>query len=240
MAATALATLLLALQMGCWGRVQSLRTARRSFVIKNDQFLKDGKRINVKSGSVHYSRVPRAYWRDRLERAKALGLNAVTTYVPWNFHEDVEGRFDFAEDRDVYAFADEVRKLDLLLILRVGPYMCGEWDFGGFPAWLLGKANMTVRTHNKPYLDAVDKFWDHLLPRFKRRLYSNGGPIVMVCVEIKILRRVRADRRVVLHAIDATPARWRGGTASSPLNGAGTAASSPRNDLMKKCSRRTG
>ena len=99
---------------------------------------------------MHYSRVPRAYWRDRLERAKALGLNAITTYVPWNFHEDVEGRFDFEDGKDVYAFADEVRKLDLLLILRVGPYMCGEWDFGGFPAWLLTKANMTLRTHNKP------------------------------------------------------------------------------------------
>ena len=59
----------------------------------------------------------------------------------------------------------------------------GEWDFGGFPAWLLGKANMTLRTHNKPYLDAVDKFWIDLLPRFKRRLYSNGGPIVMVQLE---------------------------------------------------------
>ena len=66
--------------------------------------------------------------------------------------------------------------------------MCGEWDFGGFPAWLLTKANMTLRTHNKPYLDAVDKFWDHLLPRFKRRLYSNGGPIVMVQLENEFMR----------------------------------------------------
>ena len=61
--------------------------------------MKDGKPINVRSGSVHYSRVPRAYWCDRLERAKALGLNAITTYVPWNFHEDVEGRFDFADGK---------------------------------------------------------------------------------------------------------------------------------------------
>ena len=180
---TLAALLLIALQYGCWARVQSLRTARRSFIVKDDRFTKDGIPINVRSGSVHYSRVPRAYWRDRLERAKALGLNAVTTYVPWNFHEDAEGRFDFSNDRDVYAFVDEARKLDLLLILRVGPYMCGEWDFGGFPAWLLTKANMTLRTHNKPYLDAVDKFWDHLLPRFKRRLYSNGGPVVMVQLE---------------------------------------------------------
>ena len=119
---TLAALLLIALQYGCWARVQSLRTARRSFVIKNDRFYLNDAPINVRSGSVHYSRVPRAYWRDRLERAKALGLNAITTYVPWNFHEDVEGRFDFEDGKDVYAFADEVRKLDLLLILRVGPY----------------------------------------------------------------------------------------------------------------------
>ena len=122
---TALATLLLVAQYSCWTRVQSLRTARRSFVIKNDRFLLQDKPISIKSGSVHYSRVPREYWRDRLERAKALGLNAVTTYVPWNFHEDVEGRFDFSNERDVYAFADEAHKLDLLVILRIGPYMFG-------------------------------------------------------------------------------------------------------------------
>ena len=122
---TTLATLLLALHYGCWARVSSLRTARRSFIVKDDRFVKDGEPLSVRSGSVHYSRVPRAYWRDRLERAKALGLNAITTYVPWNFHEDVEGRFDFEDGKDVYAFADAARKLDLLLILRIGPYMFG-------------------------------------------------------------------------------------------------------------------
>ena len=76
---TALATLLIALHYGCWARVQSLRTARRSFIVKDDRFVKDGIPLNVRSGSVHYSRVPRQYWRDRLERAKALGLNAITT-----------------------------------------------------------------------------------------------------------------------------------------------------------------
>ena len=122
---TLAATLLLVAQYGSWARVQSLRTARRSFIVKDNRFVKEDKPISIKSGSVHYSRVPRAYWRDRLERAKALGLNAITTYVPWNFHEDVEGRFDFEDGKDVYAFADAARKLDLLLILRIGPYMFG-------------------------------------------------------------------------------------------------------------------
>ena len=66
-------------------------------MIKNDSFVKDGQTNQHQVGQRALLRVPRAYWRDRLERAKALGLNAITTYVPWNFHEDVEGRFDFAE-----------------------------------------------------------------------------------------------------------------------------------------------
>ena len=144
---TALAALLLVARYSCWGaHVQSLRTARRSFVIKNDRFRLNGDPLNVRSGSMHYSRVPRQYWRDRLERAKALGLNAITTYVPWNFHEDVEGRFDFAEDRDVYAFADAARKLDLLLILRIGPYMFGA-------VW---KSNFGRPTTSSPQLHLLD------------------------------------------------------------------------------------
>ena len=152
MAATALATLLLALQMGCWARVQSLRTARRSFVIENDRFVQGGQLINIKSGSVHYSRVPRAYWRDRLERAKALGLNAITTYVPWNFHEDVEGRFDFEDGKDVYAFADAARKLDLLLILRIGPYMFGA-------VWKSNFGRPTPSTRRRPHNCICSMAW---------------------------------------------------------------------------------
>ena len=152
MAATALATLLLALQMGCWSRVQSLRTARRSFIVKEDRFILNGIPINIKSGSVHYSRVPRAYWRDRLERAKALGLNAITTYVPWNFHEEEEGRFDFSTDRDVYAFVDEAHKLDLLLILRIGPYMFGA-------VWKSNFGRPTPSTRRRPHNCICSMTW---------------------------------------------------------------------------------
>ena len=149
---TTLAALLLALHYGCWARVQSLRTARRSFIVKDDRFVKDGEPLSVRSGSVHYSRVPRAYWRDRLERAKALGLNAVTTYVPWNFHEDVEGRFDFSTDRDVYAFVDEAHKLDLLLILRIGPYMFGA-------VWKSNSARPTPSTRRRPHNCICSMTW---------------------------------------------------------------------------------
>jgi hypothetical protein len=182
--ATCAIALLLLQHYGCWAATQSLRLGRaRSFVVQDDRFVKDGAPYTVRSGSVHYSRVPRAYWRDRLERAKALGLNTITTYVPWNFHEEVEGDFDFAHEKDVFAFVDTAAKLDLLVMLRIGPYMCGEWDFGGFPAWLATKDNITLRTHSKPYLDAVDRYWDALLPRFKQKLYGRGGPVVLVQLE---------------------------------------------------------
>ena len=142
-----------------------------------------GEPFVLRSGSVHYSRVPRAYWRDRLLRVRALGLNAVTTYVPWNLHETEPNAFDFAGAKHVGAFLDEAKDAGLLAILRVGPYMCGEWDLGGFPAWLLAKENVTLRTWNAPYIAAVDSYWDALLPRLRRHVYSNGGPVAMIQLE---------------------------------------------------------
>ena len=111
----------------------------RSFIIDYDgnQFLKDGVAFRYISGSMHYSRVPSAYWRDRLEKMYAAGLNAVQTYVPWNYHEDQPGMYDFQGERNLPNFIKTAQEVGLLVILRAGPYMCGEWEMGGFPAWLL-------------------------------------------------------------------------------------------------------
>ena len=154
----------------------------RQFTIEDDRFVKDGEPFVLRSGSVHYSRVPRAYWRDRLLRVRALGLNAVTTYVPWNLHETEPNAFDFAGAKHVGAFLDEAKDAGLLAILRVGPYMCGEWEFGGFPAWLL-RENATLRTYDPAYLAYVDRYWRQLLPQFKNRLYSAGGNVVVIQLE---------------------------------------------------------
>jgi hypothetical protein len=157
--------------------------AAPSFKIANDELLRDGKPIQIRSGSLHYSRVPHEYWPDRLQRMRALGLNSVTTYVPWNFHESTEGDFSFTGAADLGAFLSATARAELLVILRAGPYMCGEWEFGGFPAWLLTKPGVQFRTNETSYLAAIDSWWGELLPRVKPHLYSAGGSIIMVQIE---------------------------------------------------------
>ena len=155
-----------------------------SFTIANDTFLRDGAPTQIVSGSFHYARAPRELWRDRLQRMRALGLNAVQTYVPWNWHETEEGSFNFGGAHDLAAFANMAREEDLLLLLRLGPYICGEWEFGGFPAWLLAvDPPVTLRTFEKQYIARVDSWFAELLPRVKPLLYANGGNVIMVQIE---------------------------------------------------------
>ena len=104
----------------------------RSFEIQNDQFVKDGSPFQLRSGSLHYFRVPREYWQDRMLRMRAMGLNSVTMYVAWNYHETKEGKIDGLGD--VSAFLDVAQAVGMLVILRPGPYICGEWELGGLPA----------------------------------------------------------------------------------------------------------
>ncbi|MCJ8748960.1 hypothetical protein PDJAM_G00170570 [Pangasius djambal] len=163
----------------------TLSLAAPSFTVdyKNNSFLKDGEYFRYVSGSVHYSRIPRLYWKDRLLKMYMAGLNAVQTYVPWNFHESVPGVYDFSGDRDLEYFLQLCRDLGLLVILRPGPYICAEWDMGGLPAWLLKKKDIVLRSSDPDYLAAVDKWMAKLLPVMKRYLYQNGGPIITVQVE---------------------------------------------------------
>lgn len=159
--------------------------APRSFSVdyKNDCFLKDGERFRYISGSIHYSRIPRVYWKDRLLKMYMAGLNAIQTYIPWNYHEESPGRYSFSGDRDVEYFLKLAQDIGLLVILRPGPYICGEWDMGGLPAWLLTKKNIVLRSSDPDYIAAVDKWMGKLLPMMKPYLYQNGGPIITVQVE---------------------------------------------------------
>ena len=102
-------------------------------------FLVDGKPIWLVSGSVHYFRTPAGQWRDRLLKAKRGGLNCISTYIAWNFHEPREGQWELSGDHDVVSFVKLAGELGLYVILRPGPYICSEWDFGGLPGWLTTK-----------------------------------------------------------------------------------------------------
>uniref|UniRef100_A0A8C3QVC4 Galactosidase beta 1 like n=1 Tax=Cyanoderma ruficeps TaxID=181631 RepID=A0A8C3QVC4_9PASS len=157
----------------------------RSFQVdyENNCFRKDGAPFRYISGSIHYARVPRPAWRDRLLKMYMSGLSTVQVYVPWNYHETLPGVYDFTGNRDVEAFLDLTAELGLLVILRPGPYICAEWEMGGLPAWLLWKPDINLRTSNPAYLAAVDSWLHILLPKIKPRLYQHGGNIISVQVE---------------------------------------------------------
>ncbi|XP_030310284.1 beta-galactosidase-1-like protein isoform X3 [Calypte anna] len=157
----------------------------RSFQLdyEKDCFRKDGAPFRYISGSIHYARVPRPAWRDRLLKMYMSGLSAVQVYIPWNYHEPLPGVYDFAGDRDVEAFLDLTAELGLLVILRPGPYICAEWEMGGLPAWLLWKPDIILRSSDPAYLAAVDSWLHVLLPKIKPRLYQYGGNIISVQVE---------------------------------------------------------
>ena len=160
--------------------------AERAFEIDfaNDRFLKDGKPFRYISGSIHYFRVPSALWRDRLTRARALGLNAIQFYVPWSLHEPRTGNYSFDGDLDFERYLLEAQCLGFVVLLRVGPYICGEFNGGGLPFWLKQlHPRMKVRTKDLNYLHHVDRWWAVLFQKIRPRLYENGGPIIMVQLE---------------------------------------------------------
>ncbi|XP_042331102.1 beta-galactosidase isoform X2 [Sceloporus undulatus] len=160
-------------------------TSQRSFGIDYERncFLKDGQPFRYISGSIHYSRIPRYYWKDRLLKMKMAGLDAIQTYVPWNFHEPERGVYNFTGDQDLEYFLQLTEEVGLLVILRAGPYICAEWDMGGLPAWLLEKESIVLRSSDPDYLAAVESWMGVLLPKMRLHLYQNGGPIIMVQVE---------------------------------------------------------
>jgi beta-galactosidase len=157
----------------------------RSFTIDydNNRFLKDGKAFRYISGSFHYFRVPREYWKDRLMKMKAAGLNAVQTYVAWNVHEEEQGKFNFEGNADIEEFFKLAQEVGLYVILRAGPYICAEWESGGFPGWLSRDPTIQLRSFDEKYLLPVYNYMRQLLPRVKPFLYEFGGPIIMVQVE---------------------------------------------------------
>ena len=153
-----------------------------SFEIRDDFYL-NGERFQVISGSIHYFRVVPEYWRDRLLKLKAMGCNTVETYIPWNFHEAREGRFDFSGGRDVEAFIRAAQEVGLWVIVRPSPYICAEWEFGGLPAWLLREDGLRLRCSDPRYMARVLRYYDELMPRLVPLQVTHGGPIIMMQVE---------------------------------------------------------
>lgn len=148
-----------------------------------DNFYLDGKPFRVISGSIHYFRVVPEYWRDRLEKLKAMGCNTVETYIAWNVHEPRKGVFDFDGRYDLVKFVRTAEELGLYVILRPSPYICAEWEFGGLPAWLMAEDGMRLRACHEPFLKHVREYYDRLFPLITPLQITEGGPVILMQVE---------------------------------------------------------
>ena len=151
------------------------------FTVGDDHFRLDGEPVRLLSGAMHYFRVHEEQWDHRLSMLRAMGLNCVETYVPWNLHEPRPGRF-----RDVDAlgrFLDAAHRAGLWAIVRPGPYICAEWENGGLPVWVTGRFGRRVRTRDAEYLAAVERWFRELLPQVVQRQITRGGPVIMVQAE---------------------------------------------------------
>lgn len=155
----------------------------KNLVMRDKHFYIGDEKITILAGAIHYFRVVPEYWEDRLRKLKACGLNTVETYVAWNMHEPRPGEFNFSGLADLVRFIKLAEELDLYVIVRPGPYICSEWDLGGLPAWLLKDPAMRLRCYYEPYLEAVDRFFDHLIPKLVPLQTTRGGPIIMIQVE---------------------------------------------------------
>ncbi len=148
-----------------------------------EKFYLDGKPFQLISGAIHYFRIVPEYWQDRLEKLKAMGCNTVETYIPWNLHEPKRGEVSFEGRLDLGKFIKMAQDLGLYVILRPSPYICAEWEFGGFPAWLMAEDGMKLRCSYKPFQDAVKSYYEKLIPYIAGFQIDAGGPVIMMQVE---------------------------------------------------------
>lgn len=145
---------------------------------------RSGERHRILGGAIHYFRVHPDHWQDRLRKLKAMGANTVDTYVAWNFHQPSPDLApDFSGWRDLGRFIDLAADEGLDVIVRPGPYICAEWDNGGFPAWLTGTPGIGLRCLDPLFTAAIERWFDHLLPIIASRQASSGGPVVAVQIE---------------------------------------------------------
>lgn len=151
--------------------------------IAESRFVLDGKPLQIVSGEMHYARVPPEYWRDRLRMARAMGLNTISTYVFWNVHEPHPQQFDFSGRANVAAFVRAAQEEGLHVIVRPGPYSCAEWDFGGYPAWLLADDKTVVRSRDPRFMVPARRWLARLGRELAPLQYGHGGPIIAVQIE---------------------------------------------------------
>jgi beta-galactosidase len=156
---------------------------KHTFEIGDDSFLLDGKPFQIISGEIHFARIPKEYWRDRLKMAKAMGLNTVATYVFWNYHEPEKGIYNFKDNADVAEFVRIAQEEGLWVLIRPSAYACAEWEFGGYPYWLLNQKDLKVRSLDPKFILMMKNYFSELGKQLAPLQVTKGGPILMVQIE---------------------------------------------------------
>jgi beta-galactosidase len=159
------------------------KAQEETFSIGDKDFILNGQSFQIRCGEMHFARIPREYWANRLRMAHAMGLNTVCAYLFWNLHEPEAGKFDFSGNADAAEFCRLAQAEGLKVILRPGPYSCAEWDFGGLPYWLLKFPGIKIRTQDPRYLEACKKYLLEVGKQLAPLQITHGGPIIMVQVE---------------------------------------------------------
>lgn len=172
------------LALSCWMGQAVQAQNKHSFALSKTDFMLDGKPFQMISGEMHPARIPHEYWRHRIQMAKAMGCNTIAAYVFWNYHEPVKGQFDFSSgNHNIAEFIKIAQEEGMWVLLRPGPYVCAEWEFGGLPPYLLQTPDIKVRCMDPRYIQAVTTYVEHLAAEVKPLLVTNGGPVVMVQIE---------------------------------------------------------
>src|SRR5512135_909648 len=163
--------------------VPALAGKAPSFRFEGKEFVLNGKPFQIMAGEIHFQRIPREYWADRLIKLRAAGLNTVCTYVFWNALEPEPGQWDFLGGNDLAAFLRTAQRAGLWVVLRPGPYACAEWDFGGLPAWLLRTPDIKVRCRDPRYMEACERYIGRVADEIRDLQIQKGGPVLMVQIE---------------------------------------------------------
>jgi beta-galactosidase len=156
---------------------------QHTFELGDSAFLLDGKPFQMISGEIHYPRIPRQCWRSSIKAAKAMGLNTIGTYVFWNLHEPEKGKYDFSGDKDILEFVKIAQQEGMWVILRPSPYVCAEWEFGGYPYWLLNEEGLVVRSKEPKYLNAYRNYIKEVGKLLAPTQVNHGGNVLMVQLE---------------------------------------------------------
>jgi beta-galactosidase len=161
----------------------STAQTKNTFALGDSTFLLNGKPLQMISGEMHCARIPEENWRDRMKMAKAMGLNTIGTYIFWNAHEEEQGKYDFRGNNNIAKFIKIAQEEGLWVVLRPSPYACAEWEFGGYPWWLLKDSSVKVRSKDPRFIAAYTKYINVLAKQLLPLQVTKGGNILMVQIE---------------------------------------------------------